>query len=202
MSKFEEKQKHLPAETGLTSEISRRWSPRAFADKPVTKEDLRRLFEAARWAPSSYNDQPWRFIVGQKGDSTYQRIFDSLGEFNQAWAKSAPVLLLTAAHKEFNQNQKPNHHAMHDLGLATAMLMVQATHQGLYTHGMAGFDHAKARAAFGIPPEYEIGAVIALGYFGNPDELPEGMKERELAPRQRKPLSEIVLADWAKPAAL
>lgn len=202
MPRFDEKQKHLSAGEGLTDEISRRWSPRVFTDEPVATEDLRRLFEAARWAPSSYNEQPWRFIVGLKGDSTYQRIFDSLVEFNQSWAKSAPVLILTAAHKEFGHNQKPNHHAMHDLGLATAMLMVQATHQGLHTHGMAGWDHEKARAAFGIPAEYEVGAVIAVGYFGDPDDLSEGLKERELAPRQRIPLSEIALAEWTKPLAL
>lgn len=199
---FDEKQKYLPVEAGLTDEISRRWSPRAFADKPVSKEELHRLLEAARWAPSSYNDQPWRFFVGIKGDSTWQRIFDSLGEFNQAWAKNAPILILTATHMEFSQNQKPNHHAMHDLGLATAMLMVQATHQGLHTHGMAGFDHGKARAAFSIPPEYEVGAVLAIGYFGNPEKLPEGMKQRELEPRKRKSLSEIALTDWDKPADL
>jgi nitroreductase len=199
---FDEKQKYVPAEMGLAEAISRRWSPRAFADRRIAKEDLRRLFEAARWAPSSYNEQPWRFLVGMKGDPTYQGIFDSLTEFNQGWAKSASVLILTVARTEFSSNGKPNHHGLHDLGLATAMLMVQATHLGLHTHGMAGFDHAKARATFGIPPGYEMGAVIAVGYFGNPEDLAGGMKEREMAPRQRRPLEEIVLADWAKPAEL
>lgn len=197
---FEEQQKHLPESTGLTAEIRRRWSPRAFTSKPVSQEDLRKLFEAARWAPSSYNDQPWRFIVGVKGDSAYQRIFDSLVEFNQMWAKSAPVLILTLTRKDFSHSGKPNHHGMHDLGLATAMLMVEATHLGLHTHGMAGYDHAKARSAFGIPEEYEVGAVLAVGYVGDPESLPEGMREREVEPRQRKPLDEIVLTDWAKPA--
>lgn len=202
MAKFDEKQKFLPTEKGLVEVIGRRWSPRAFADKAVSKEDLRKLFEAARWAPSSYNEQPWRFIVGQKGDATYRRIFDALVEFNQMWAQHAGVLILTLAGKEFSHNGKPNHHGLHDLGLATSMLMLEATHLGLHSHGMAGFDHAKARASFGIPENYDIGAVIAVGYFGDPDELPEGMKERELEPRQRKPLDEIVLTDWAKPAVL
>lgn len=202
MPKFDEKQKYLPASAGLTQEISRRWSPRAFDQKAVPKEDLRKLFEAARWAPSSYNEQPWRFLVGVKGDSTYSRIFDSLVEFNQMWAKSAPVLILSVAGKEFSRNGQANHHGLHDLGLATAMLMVEATHLGLHTHGMAGFDHAKVRDAFGIPAEYETGAVIAVGYFGDPDDLPQALKDRELEPRQRRPLEEMVLADWAKPAAL
>lgn len=202
MLKFDETQKFLPADAGLVDVIGRRWSPRAFADKAVTQEDLRKLFEAARWAPSSYNEQPWRFIVGVKGDATYQRIFDSLVEFNQMWAKQAPVLILTVASKEFSRTGKPNHHGLHDLGLATSMLMLEATHLRLHTHGMAGFDHAKARSAFGIPENYEVGAVIAVGHFGDPEALPEGMKERELQPRQRKPLEEIVLTDWANPAAL
>lgn len=202
MAKFDEKEKYLPESGGLTGEIRRRWSPRAFSEEAVSPEDLRKLFEAARWAPSSYNEQPWRFLVGVKGDSTYQRIFDSLVEFNQMWAKSAPVLILTLSRREFTHSGKSNHHGMHDLGLATAMLMVQATHLGLHTHGMAGFDHEKARAAFGIPAEYEVGAVIAVGYLGDPESLAEGMRERELEPRQRKPLEEIVLTDWAKPAAL
>ena len=202
MPGFNEKEKFLSEDAGLAEVIGQRWSPRAFADKAVQNEDLRKLFEAARWAPSSYNEQPWRFIVGVKNDSTYQRIFESLVEFNRMWAQHAPVLILTVAGKEFSHNGKPNHHGLHDLGLATAMLMREATHLGLHTHGMAGFDHARLRAAFGIPENYEIGAVIAVGYFGDPDELPEGMKERELEPRQRKPLDEIVLTDLAKPAAL
>lgn len=202
MPKFDEKQKFLPADAGLVDVIGRRWSPRAFADKAVAQEDLRKLFQAARWAPSSYNEQPWRFIVGRKGDATYKRIFDSLVEFNQMWAKHAGVLILTVAGKEFSRNGKPNHHGLHDLGLATSMLMLEATDLGLHTHGMAGFDRTKARLAFGIPENYEVGAVIAVGYFGDPEDLPEGMKEREVEPRQRKPLDEIVLTDWAKPAVL
>ncbi len=202
MPKFDETQKHLPSESGLVDVMSRRWSPRAFSGEPVTQEQLRKLFEAARWAPSSYNEQPWRFLVGRKGDSTWQRIFDALVEFNQTWAKDAPVLILTLARKEFSHSGKPNHHGLHDTGAATAMLMLEATQLGLHTHGMAGFDHVKARAAFSVPPEYDVGAAIAVGHFGDPDQLPEGMRERELAPRERKPLDEIVLTDWAKPAVL
>ena len=202
MPNFDETQKHLPESGGLINEIRHRWSPRAFDGKPVNREDIHKLFEAARWAPSSYNEQPWRFILGIKGDSTWQRIFDSLVQFNQSWAKDAPVLILSLARREFSHNQSLNHHFLHDTGAATAMLMLQATHLGLHSHGMAGFDHSKMRAAFEIPEDYEIGAVVAVGHFGDPEQLPEPMRDRELAERTRKPLDEIVLSDWAKPAVI
>jgi nitroreductase len=197
-----EKLKHAPATPGVIEVILERWSPRAFADKPVSKEDLRKIFEAARWAASSYNEQPWRFFLGRKGDGTYQKIFDSLVEFNQSWARSAPVLILSAAAKNFAHNGAPNNHALHDTGAATGYLSLQATALGLHTHSMAGFDRDKARAAFDIPDSYQIGAVTALGYLGDVDNLPEGLLERELAPRERKPLSEIVLSDLGRPAEL
>jgi len=197
-----EKLKHAPAVPGVIEVILERWSPRAFANKPVSKHDLRMIFEAARWAASSYNEQPWRFLVGHKGDATYQKIFDSLVEFNQSWASSAPVLILSAASKTFAHNGAPNKYAVHDTGAATAYLSLQATALGLHTHSMAGFDQDKARAAFGIPDTFHIGAVTALGYLGDVDNLPEGLIDRELAKRERKPLSEIVLSGWEKAAEL
>jgi nitroreductase len=197
-----EKLKHAPAIPGVVEQILSRWSPRAFAPKPVAKEDLRKIFEAARWAASSYNEQPWRFLVGHKGHATYQKIFDSLVEFNQSWAGSAPVLILSAASKNFAHNGSPNHFGIHDTGAATAYIALQATALGLHTHSMAGFDPNKARAAFNIPDTFHIGAVTALGYLGHVDNLPEGLLERELAPRDRKPLNEIVLSDWGHPAEL
>ena len=197
-----EKMKHAPAVPGVIEVILQRWSPRAFSHKPVPRHDLRRIFEAARWAASSYNEQPWRFLVGHKGDSTYQKIFDSLVEFNQSWARSAPVLILSAASKNFAHNGTPNSYAIHDTGAATAYIALQATALGLHTHSMAGFDHGKARAAFDIPGTYDIGAVTALGYLGDVDDLPEGLLERELASRDRKPLHDIVLSDWGHPAEL
>lgn len=197
-----EKLKHAPAVPGVIEAILERWSPRAFSHKPVSREHLRKILEAARWAASSYNEQPWRFIVGHKGHPTYQKIFDSLVEFNQSWAGSAPVLILSVASKNFAHNGAPNRFAIHDTGAATGYLSLQATTLGLHTHSMAGFDPVKARAAFRIPESYDMGAVTALGYLGDVDNLPEGLLERELAPRDRKPLSEIVLSDWGHAAEL
>ncbi|MBX6359597.1 nitroreductase family protein [Pseudacidobacterium ailaaui] len=197
-----EKLKQAPAAEGVANVIYARWSPRAFADKSVSTEDLRKIFDAARWAASSYNEQPWRFFVGRRGDATYQKIFDSLVEFNQQWAKSAPVLVLSVASKKFAHNGTPNYHALHDTGAATALLSLAATSLGLHTHSMAGFDHDKARKAFHIPEDYDMGAVTALGYLGDPESLPEQLKKNELSPRQRKDLSQFVFAEWEKPAAL
>jgi nitroreductase len=197
-----EQVKQAPQETGIHPIIAHRWSPRAFADKPISSEDLTKIFEAARWSASSYNEQPWRFIVGRKGDAAYQKIFDTLVEFNQGWAKSAPVLVLSVAKKTFSHNQAPNNYGIHDTGAATATLTLQATALGLHSHGMAGFDSAKARAAFQIPDDYEVGAVTALGYLGDADTLPDGLKTQEISPRARKPLAEIVFSEWGTAATL
>ncbi len=199
---FDEKHKHAPAVEGVHELFLQRWSPRAFADKPVSKEYLRKLFEAARWSASSYNEQPWRFLAGVKGDETYRKIFDTLVEFNQQWAQHAPVLILSAARKQFSHNDAPNLHALYDTGAATALLILEATHLGLRAHSMAGFDRDKARAAFGIPENFEIGAVTAVGYLGDPAMLPEGLQEQERKPRGRKPVEQFVFSAWEKPAAL
>jgi nitroreductase len=137
--------------------------------------------------------------VGRRGDATYQKILDVLVEFNQSWAKSAPVLFLSVGNRKFTQNGSPNPYALHDTGAATANLMLAAHALGLSTHSMGGFDHAKARSTFGIGEEYEIGAVTALGYQGDGSELPEQMRAMETAPRQRKALEEIVFGEWEKP---
>jgi nitroreductase len=194
--------KHAPDGAGVEHLIRRRWSPRAFADKEVSADDLKKLFEAARWAASSFNEQPWRFLVGRRGDETYKKIFGALVEFNQSWAKSAPVLVLSAAKKTFSASGQPNRYGLHDTGAATTLLSLQATANGLHTHSMAGFDAEQARASFAIPSDYDIGAVTALGYFGDPESLPDQMQKTEVAPRQRKPLEEFVFSDWDKPAEL
>jgi nitroreductase len=180
--------------------VRRRWSPRTYSDKEVTAAELKTLFEAARWAASSSNEQPWRFLVGRRGDETYQKIFNTLVEFNQSWAKSAPVLVLSVAKKTFTSNGKPNAYGLHDTGAASATLALQATADGLHTHSMAGFDREQARASFAIPSDYEIGAVTAIGYLGDPASLPEHLHKMEVSPRQRKPLEEFVFSAWEKPA--
>jgi nitroreductase len=195
-----EKLKHAPEVAGVDDLIRRRWSPRTYADKEIPAAELKRLFEAARWAASSSNEQPWRFLVGRRGDETYQKIFNALVEFNQSWAKSAPVLVLSVAKKSFSAKGTPNAYGMHDTGAATATLALQATADGLHTHSMAGFDREQARASFAIPSDYEIGAVTAIGYFGDPTSLPEHLQKMEVSPRQRKPLGEFVFSDWEKPA--
>jgi nitroreductase len=195
-----DKLKHAPEEAGADELIRRRWSPRAYSDKEVTSAELKKLFEAARWAASSSNEQPWRYLVGRRGDDTYQKIFSALVEGNQSWAKSAPVLVLSVAKKTFTNNGKPNAYGMHDTGAATATLALQATANGLHTHSMAGFDREQARASFAIPSDYEIGAVTAIGYFGDPASLPEHLQKMEVSPRQRKPLEEFVFSAWEKPA--
>jgi nitroreductase len=195
-----EKLKHAPDVHGIQDLIRQRWSPRVYADKEVPAADLKKLFEAARWAASSSNEQPWRFLVGRRGDETYQKIFNSLVEFNQSWAKSAPVLVLSVAKKTFTQKGTPNAYGLHDTGAATANLALQATALGLHTHSMAGYDQEQARASFAIPSDYEMGAVTAIGYFGDPAGLPDYLQKMEVSPRQRKPLEEFVFSAWEKPA--
>jgi nitroreductase len=190
-----------PAETSTAIHdlIAHRWSPRAFESKPVEPEKLRSLLEAARWAPSSYNAQPWYFIVGTRDNpENYKRVLESLIEFNQGWAKNAPVLALSVAKLKFDDG-KPNRHAFHDVGQAAANLSLQAEALGLSVHQMAGIDPEKARKLFDIPADYEAVAGIAIGYAGEPASLPDGLRERELAPRQRKPLDSFVFTgSWGK----
>lgn len=195
-----EKLKRAPATAAVIEEIVKRWSPRAFADKAVRAEDLKTIFEAAHWAASSFNEQPWRFLVGRKGDGTYEKIFESLVEFNQTWAKSAPVLVLSAGKMTFSHNGSPDYYGLHDTGAATAYLTLQASALGLHAHSMGGFDHKKARELFGIPEDYAIGAVTALGYLGDAEALPDSLKEQELAARTRKPLGQVVFSEWETPA--
>lgn len=178
--------------------LARRWSPRAFDERPVEADTLRTLFEAARWAPSSNNEQPWRFIVATKDHETeWNRLFDCLVEGNQKWAFRAPVLILSVASMHFEGNGKSNRHAFHDTGLATENLVLQAMAHGLLARQMAGFDVEKARADLYIPSGYEPVAMIAIGYPGNPDRLPERLRERELQPRSRRPIGEwTFVGEW------
>jgi len=199
---FEFMQKPAPSDFPVHELIRERWSPRAFADKPVPQDVLRSIFEAARWAPSSNNEQPWAYLVATRDDKeSFEKMLSVLVEFNAAWAKSAPVLAIAVAHLVFAKNNAPNRNAQYDTGAASALLTVEATAHGLAVHQMAGFDPAKARQVFGIPTGWEAIAVLAIGYPGDPASLPQPLKEREMAPRTRKPLSEFVMAgQWGHTA--
>jgi nitroreductase len=173
--------------------LRRRWSPRAFADRPVEREKLLSLFEAARWAPSSSNEQPWHYIVATKDDpEEFARLLGCLVEGNHRWAKGAPVLMLSVASTAFARNGKPNKHAFHDVGQAVANLTVQATSLGLFVHQMAGFVPEKARETYSIPENMEPVAALALGYLGDPNTLPDELRQRELTLSARKPIGEFV----------
>jgi len=180
--------------------LRERWSPRAFADRTVEPEKLRSLLEAARWAPSSFNEQPWSFIVATKEHpGEYERLLSCLVEGNVRWAQHAPVLMLSVARLAFERNQKPNRHAFHDVGLAVENLVIQATALGLAVHQMAGFHVDKARELFSIPDGHEPVAALVLGFPGDPAGLPEDLREREVAPRIRKPLESFVFSgQWGQ----
>jgi nitroreductase len=195
--------KQAPAVEGVLPAILSRWSARSFADREVSPADLSKVFEAARWAASSFNEQPWRFLVGRRGSSTYQKILSTLSSHNQSWAAAAPVLMLGAASTKFSHNGVDNRNALYDLGAAAQLLTLQAAALGLTSHQMAGYDQAAARQLLEIPESYALGAVIALGYQGESSALSQQeLLALEIAPRTRKPLSEFVLSAWGSPAKL
>jgi nitroreductase len=174
--------------------IRDRWSPRAFSDKPVDREILASLFEAARWAPSSNNEQPWAYLAATKDNpEDFAKMLSVLVEFNSHWAKNAPVLLLAVSRLKF-PNGNPNRNAFYDTGAATMLLSVEATARGLAVHQMAGFDPAKAKQVFEIPEDCEPIAAIAIGFPGDPNSLSQKLQDRENAPRTRKPLTEFVMS--------
>ena len=184
--------------------LKKRWSPYGFAERSVSQTDLRSLFEAARWAASSYNEQPWRFIVATRDNpGEFERLLSCLVEGNQAWAKSVPVLALGVVSLRFSRNQKPNRVAIHDLGLAAGNLTVEATARGLVVHQMAGILPEKTRAVYGIPEGFEAVTCIAIGYAADPKQLPENLKESDLAPRRRRPLWDFVFGGkWGETSSL
>jgi len=184
--------------------LRRRWSPLAFADRLVEPWKLQSLFEAARWAPSSFNEQPWSYIVATRDNpEEHGRIVRCLAEGNVPWASKAPVLMLSIAKTAFQRNGRPNRHSFHDVGLSMANLIVQGTTLGLFVHQMAGFDPERARQLFEIPAGHEAVAVVALGYLGAPESLPAALQDRERAPRTRKPLTQMIFRDkWGQAAPL
>ena len=182
--------------------ISSRYSPYVFESKPVAEADLWSLFEAARWAPSSYNEQPWSYIVARREHpEEFAKLLGTLVEGNQAWAKDAPVIALGVFARSFRRNGKPNKSAEHDLGLASATLTVEATSRGLAVHQMIGIVPDRAREAYGIPDGFEPLTALAIGYAAAPGSGPAPLAERDSATRARRPLSEIVFrAAWGRSA--
>jgi nitroreductase len=183
--------------------LASRWSPRAFdPNRRVSRMALRTLLEAARMAPSCFNEQPWRFLVFDGEDpESLEQARDCLSSGN-AWARRAPVLILSVAAERWSRDGSPNRWAGHDVGLASENLALQATSLGFAVHFMAGFDEREARELFRIPEGFTPMAMIAVGYPGDPDELPPKLRERERAPRQRRPIEEIAFAGrWNRPYA-
>lgn len=184
--------------------LAKRWSPYAFSDRSVSQDDLRSLFEAARWAASSYNEQPWSYVIATKEDSQeFERVLSCLVEANQTWAKAAPVLGLGCTSLVFTRNGKPNAAAIHDLGLAAGNLCFEATARGLYVHQMIGIVPDRVRELFAVPDSVQPLTGLAIGYVGDPNSLPEHLKARDLASRTRKPLSEFVFSGkWGTASSL
>lgn len=179
-----------------------RWSPYGFDERSVSRQTLQSLFEAARWAPSSYNEQPWRYIVATRDDpDLHARLLSCLVEGNQFWARHAPVLMLGIVQLSHARNNKPNPAARHDLGLASAHLTLEATSRGLMVHQMIGILPEKARELFGVPEGYEVVTALAVGYEAERRDLPERLQERDRAPRRRRPITEFVFGgEWGVPA--
>ena len=171
--------------------IETRWSPRAYDSRPVESDKLQRIFEAARWAPSSSNLQPWYFLVGFKGDDVYAKIFGTLVEFNQLWAGNAPILVV-AITKTTNTRGEPNAYNAYDLGQAMAMLSIQSTYEGVFVHQMGGFNATEAERILDIPEEYKVLTVFTLGYISDKTELHPNLQKAEVSPRTRRPVGESV----------
>ncbi|MCC6575743.1 MAG: nitroreductase family protein [Flavobacteriales bacterium] len=184
---------------GLLPAIAGRYSPRAYSDRPVTDEELTLVLEAARWAPSSMNEQPWRFLVTRRDGEGHAALLDGLDHSNRIWAEKAPVLMLALVHRILHRLNAENHHARHDLGLAVGQLGVQATSMGMGMHQLGGFSPAKVRAAFAIPEVYDLVTVIVLGWPGDAAGLPQHLQERERTRSARKPLAELVHYGRFKP---
>ena len=172
--------------------ILSRWSPRAMSGEELSDKELLPLFEAARWAPSSYNGQPWRFLYAKRNTKHWNAFFDLLGEFNRSWAKDAAVLVVVISRKNFEHNNKPSITHRFDAGAAWENLALETTSRGLVAHGMEGFDYEKARKDLDIPNDYDVEAMIAIGKRGRKKDLPEQLQERE-SPSSRKPLKDIII---------
>jgi nitroreductase len=201
--------KHADADHPLADVFRERFSPRAFADRPVEPEKLRRVLEAARWAASSYNEQPWRYLVATRDrTAAFERMLGCLTEGNQAWAKGAPVLMLSFYKTHFSERGggpagERNRCAVHDVGAASASLTYQAQLLDLYVHQMAGIQLTKIQETYDVPDGFMPMAGLALGYLGDPDDLPDAFRKGDLTPRARAPQDDFVFGTtWGEAAAL
>ena len=192
-------QNPAPVDRPVLDTIAQRWSPVIFSDRPVEPEKLERLFEAARWAASSSNDQPWSFVVAtQEQPELFEKFAACLMPGN-GWAKKAPVLVLSVARMVNAGTDNPNRYAFHDTGMAVGNLLTQATAEGLFVHQMGGFNVEKARVDLGLPAKHEPVAMLAIGYYGDAEQADAGSREREKKPRSRKPIAEFVFhGAWGK----
>jgi len=181
-------------ESDIIEIIKNRRSRRAFVSKPVENEKIKSLFEAARWAPSSVNEQPWAYIYATAAQKElWTKIFEALNEGNKIWSKEAPLLVVSLARKYYSKNDRPNASAKYDVGAANAFLSLQATELGLNVHQMGGFDQSLLRQNLNVPENFDIGVVMAIGYAGNPEQLPVGLRDRERSPRLRHIQHEFVM---------
>jgi nitroreductase len=172
--------------------IINRWSPRAMTGEEISEEELMSLFEAARWAPSSYNNQPWRFLYARRNTPQWALFFELMGDFNKGWVKNASAIVLAISSKLFAHNSKPSRTHSFDTGAAWAGMAIEGSSRGLVVHGMEGFDYEKAKKDLGIPDDYQVEALIAIGKRASTNTLPKELQERE-APSDRKPLKEIAI---------
>lgn len=181
---------HRDPERPVEPLLVERWSPRAMSGEPVSRQELLSLFEAARWAPSSYNNQPWRFVYARRDTPDWRPLFDLLVDFNQSWCKNAAVLIVILSRRSFERNGKPSRTHSFDAGAAWMNLALQGNSMGLVVHGMEGFDYDRARRALGVPEELAVEAMAAVGRPAPVETLPEGLRERE-QPSGRKRVAEI-----------
>ncbi len=173
----------------------KRWSPRSFQLKELEDEKLMSIFEAARWSASAFNEQPWRFIIGKNGDESFNKMMDTLVEFNQNWAKNASVLVLNIYKKTFTHNGSPNATAMYDLGQAVSSYVLETVNQDLIAHQMSGFDAEKAHELFSLGDDFNCLSITAIGYLEKPEALPEELFKVELQNRMRKRVDQLVFTD-------
>jgi nitroreductase len=189
-------EKETPNDYPIHEVIQKRWSPVAFNDRAIDRDTILSLFEAARWAPSCFNEQPWSFMVAEKSNpEAFAKMVDCFSEGNQIWAQKAYLLILTIAKLHFDHNGKPNRHAWYDTGAAAMSLVLQATALGLHAHQMAGFSIEKVRERYQIPDAHEPVTAIAVGYLGDSTSLTDNLRRRNEAPRKRKPVSQFIYTD-------